>query len=105
LNDGILEAARVLQVQVKSTVLGLLGGRNFGADKGLELIETIGDDLLSMVSGRSISIEKGTHTVLSGVVLVETEPWGQPLPEYAVSMMVIWFGSGPALLPWGLGRA
>ena len=36
-------------------------------------------------------------TVLSVEVLVDTEPWGHPLPEYVVSTMVIWSGEGASL--------
>lgn len=35
-----------------------------------------------------------SHTVLSGDVLVDTDPWGHPFPEYELSMMVICPGSG-----------
>ena len=45
---------------------------------------------------------KWYYTVLSGEVLVETEPWGHPFPEYDVSMIVIEFGSGASPL-WGTG--
>ena len=44
-DDGVLEATGVLEVQVDLAVLGLLGGLDAWADVGLELIETIGDDL------------------------------------------------------------
>jgi hypothetical protein len=74
INDSVLEATGVLQVQVKSAVLGAVCGGGLGANEGLELVETIGDDLLSMISIQKVSILRGAHTVLSGEVLVETEP-------------------------------
>lgn len=45
-DNGILEAAGILQVQVKLAVLGVVRGLGAGADVGLEGIETIGDDLV-----------------------------------------------------------
>jgi hypothetical protein len=45
-DDGVLEAARVLQVQVEGAVLGLLRGGAARADVGLELVEAVGDDLV-----------------------------------------------------------
>lgn len=77
----------------------VLGG-DAGADVGLELVESIGDDLVKIVknyfydvtslaplvplSGRGCkACGRGDWvlTVLSVEVIVETEPCGQPLPE------------------------
>jgi hypothetical protein len=44
-DDGELEAARVLEVQVQLAVLGLVGRVVAGSDVGLETVETEGDDL------------------------------------------------------------
>lgn len=74
INDSVLEATGVLQVQVKSAVLGAVCGGGPGANEGLEPVETVGDDLLSMISIQKIQILREAHTVLSGEVLVETEP-------------------------------
>jgi hypothetical protein len=76
-NDGILEATGVLEVQVESAVLGLVGTRVAGTNEGLELIETIGDDLLTVINKVHLYLGMLTRaelTVLSGEVLVETEP-------------------------------
>lgn len=45
INNSVLEAAGVLEVQVELAVLALVGGLGAGADVGLEGIETISDDL------------------------------------------------------------
>jgi hypothetical protein len=49
-DDGVLEAAGVHEVEVQLAVLGLVGGVGAGADVGLELIEAISNDLLGCVS-------------------------------------------------------
>jgi hypothetical protein len=43
--DGVLEATGVLEVQVELAVLAAVGRDGAGADVGLELIEAISDDL------------------------------------------------------------
>jgi hypothetical protein len=44
-DNGVLEAARVLEVQVELAVLGAVGGDGTRADVGLERIEAISNDL------------------------------------------------------------
>ena len=48
-HDGVLEAARVLEVQVQLAGARVLLGGDAGADVGLELIEAVGDDLVVIV--------------------------------------------------------
>jgi len=51
-DDGVLETTRVLEVQVQLAVLGLLARGDAGADVGLELIETVGDNLIILVKNQ-----------------------------------------------------
>jgi hypothetical protein len=44
-DDGVLEAAGVLEVQVQLAGLGSFGSCGAGADVRLELVEAVGDDL------------------------------------------------------------
>ena len=44
-NDGVLEATRILEVEVQLALLGVVGLLGPGADVGLELVEAVGDDL------------------------------------------------------------
>lgn len=44
-DDGVLESTGVLEVQVDLAVLAAVGGNGAGANVGLELIESISDDL------------------------------------------------------------
>lgn len=98
-DDCVLEPARVLEVEVQLAVFGAVGWSRAGPDVGLEGVEAVGYYL----QGRGaflvrVSILAWLHrvprTVLSVEVLVDTEPWGHPLPEYVVSTMVIWSGEG-----------
>jgi len=60
---------------VQLAVLGAVGNRSAGADVGLELVETEGDDLfLSAPAHLATFFEPRPLTVLSGEMLVETEP-------------------------------
>jgi hypothetical protein len=43
--DSVLEASRILKVEVELAVLGVVGGFGAGADVRLELVEAVGDDL------------------------------------------------------------
>lgn len=54
LDDGELEAAGVLEVEVQLAVLGLVRRRGAGARVHLEGVEAEGDDLLSLVSNLRI---------------------------------------------------
>lgn len=45
-DDGVLEAARVLEVQVQLAVLGAVGRGGARADVGLELVEAVSNNLL-----------------------------------------------------------
>lgn len=47
-DNGVLEAARVLQVQVELAVLGAVGRHGAGTDVRLELIEAVSNDLCGM---------------------------------------------------------
>ena len=47
-DNGVLETAGVLEVQVELAVLGAVCGGGAGADVGLELIEAVGNDLRVM---------------------------------------------------------
>lgn len=47
-DNRILKAAGIPEVQVESAVLGLVGGSGPGADVGLELVEAVGDDLVNV---------------------------------------------------------
>jgi hypothetical protein len=47
--DGVLEAARVLEVQVELAGARVVLGGDTRADIGLELVEPIGDDLVNIV--------------------------------------------------------
>ena len=47
-DNGVLEAAGVLEVQVKLAVLGLLRRGDVGANVRLELIEAISNDLAKL---------------------------------------------------------
>ena len=44
-DNGVLETAGVLEVQVQLAVLGAVGGRSAGADIGLEGVEAVGYNL------------------------------------------------------------
>jgi hypothetical protein len=44
-DNGVLEAAGVLEVEVQLAVLGLVGRGNAGANVRLELIEAVSNDL------------------------------------------------------------
>lgn len=101
-DDGELEAARVAEVQVELAVLGLGGGVVTGADVGLELVEAERDNLGLFVNKMARVISGPSLTVLSGEMVVETDPWGQPLPEKLVLMIWISFGSGLSAVPSGL---
>jgi hypothetical protein len=46
--DRILEASGILKVEVELAVLGVVGGFGARADVSLELIETVGDDLMGI---------------------------------------------------------
>jgi hypothetical protein len=75
-DNGILEATRVLQVQVELAVLGVVGGLSARANVGLELVETVGDDLFTVSFSnkwaRSTCVSQ--LTVLSVEVVVDTLP-------------------------------
>lgn len=47
-DDGVLEAARVLEVEVELAVFGVVGGGGARADVGLELVEAVGYDLMDV---------------------------------------------------------
>jgi hypothetical protein len=49
-HDGVLEAARVLEIEVELAVLGAVGGDGAGTGVRLELIEAVSDDLCGCVS-------------------------------------------------------
>jgi hypothetical protein len=49
-DDGVLEAARVLEVQVQLAGFGMVGLQGAGTNVRLELVEAIGDDLWIFVS-------------------------------------------------------
>ena len=48
-DDGVLEASRVLQVEVKLAVLGAVGGAGAGTDVGLKGVEAVGYNLKNRV--------------------------------------------------------
>lgn len=73
-DDGELEAARVAEVQMELAVLGLGGGVVAGADVGLELVEAERDNLGLFVNKMAGVISGPSLTVLSGEMVVETEP-------------------------------
>lgn len=45
-DDGVLEATGILEVQVQLAVLAAVGGHSAGARVGLERIEAVSNDLL-----------------------------------------------------------
>jgi hypothetical protein len=56
-HDGVLEAARVLEVEVELAVLGAVGGDGAGTGVGLELIEAVSDDLFGCVSSGVLTVK------------------------------------------------
>lgn len=65
-------------------VLGLLGGADAGSDVGLEAIEAEGDNLpgiSELASRMRFRVGAAQLTVLSGEMLVDTDPCGHPFPE------------------------
>ena len=51
-DDGVLEAAGVLEVQVQLAGLGAVGLHGAGADVGLEFVEAVGDNLRVVVNNQ-----------------------------------------------------
>lgn len=55
-HNGVLEATRVLEVQVELAGAGVVLGGDAGADVGLELVEAVGDDLVRIVRNCSYCV-------------------------------------------------
>lgn len=87
-DDGVLEAARVLEVEVQLAVLGVVGGLGARADVGLELVEAVGDDL-----GVIVNIYYAATFVLGEVMELLT-----PLSAgRAIGGHVVWRGTKSSL--------
>jgi len=103
--NAVLEAGRVLEVNVQLAVCAVIGDCDTGANGCHEAVK---DDCKARmeINVSAVKLSKSvepTDVVRSVDMKDPTEPCGQPVPPYAMELMVTSLGSGSAELELAAG--